>query len=588
MSFVKNRTTLAIIGLLLVIIIGSYVYIASRPNAAQQQLDQKQAIFQQTFTWIQTQNPYCLGAPVRDSNNRIILKDTYEPLLRYELGGTTLRPDLATSWQISPDGLVYTLTLRQGVKFYPSGDTFNAQTLKWSLDTTLTSPTSSMSGAYLFGYPKALQYNHTEIVDDYTVRVFLNKPLAWFLNSLAYVSVGGQMNPKFINAHGGWPKSSTSCDPYLISHQDVTGPYVLEEYHASDRFILRKNPTWWGWNSTNTNRPDHIVVRLVPDDATRILLIGRGDADIAEVNVQYLTELKNRIQSDHLPLLIDEAPSLGIRYIILDQKHAPTNDVHIRKALAWSFNYDAYIKNILFGFGDRLYSLTPIGMWGYDPSTSHYDFNLDKAKAELALADPQNVQMLKDGIKVNFGTGYNSVGKEGLLMWKSDLAKIGVNLILNELPVSAYIDSYKTGGVPAVDRSWLPDFADPGTYYMLMSQSHAQSPAFGTTPDSIDNLIAQATLLTNPDQRLSIYKQIDEWAYENVPHIKVVSMRGGSNYNVRGSWVKGYTSNALAPYKPLFYELWKELPQPGTIPSSSQLLNVIPETHQRLSSPRNP
>lgn len=556
------------IAFVLIVVVGAYTYMSSQPTAEEilrkqieQELAAKQKEFQRTLTWVQTANPTVIGIPVKDTGNRIILKDTYEGLVRYELGSTDLKPCLATKWETSPDGKVYTFYLRKGVKFYPSGDPFNAATVKFTLDTYMGSPeTATMSSAFLFGYPKALQYERCEVVDDYTVRVYLKQPLAWFMSAMAYVSVGGQMNPKFVNAHGGWPKSEATIDPYLVWHQDTTAAYIVEEFKAGDRFVLKRNPTYWmGWEGQMAKRPERIVVRLVPEETTRMMLIARGGADIAEITSAYLPELKRRIESENLPLLIDDSPSLILRYLMFDHKKPPTNDVHIRRALAWTFNYDEFIAKILYGYGDRMTSLTPKGLWGYDPTTPHYDFDLEKAKAELAKADPENVEMLKKGVKVVYSPGY-AIGREGLLVWKTDLAKIGVNLILEEVSRVAYRDTMYVGGVPILDRSWNPDFADPGTYYMFMSKAHYQTTAFETTPDWIDDLIAKASLEVNQNERLKMYRQIDEWAFENVPHIKVASLRGAANYNIRGAWVKGYVPNVLQPYKPLFYELWKELP----------------------------
>jgi len=568
MGFVKQKWTIVFAAVALIAIVGAYAYVASLPTPeqiakkkAEEEFAARQKEFQRTLTWVQSQNPTVIGIPVKDTGNRIILKDTYDALVRYELGGLDLKPCLATKWEISSDGKVYTFYLRKGVKFYPSGDPFNAASAKWTLDTTLGPETAIMSSAYLFGHPKALQYDRCEIVDDYTVKVYLKQPLSWFMCAMAYITVGGQMNPKFVNAHGGWPKSEATIDPYLIWHQDTTAAYAVEEFKPADRVILKRNPThWMGWEGEMAKRPERIVIRLVPEEATRMMLIARGDADIAEITLPYLPELKSRIASENLPLVIDDSPSLNLRYLILDHKNPPTNDVQIRRALAWTFPYDQFVEKILYGMGDRMSSLTPKGMWGHDPTTPRYELDLEKAKAELAKADPKNVEMLKQGIKLVYSPG-QAIGKEGLLLWKTELAKIGVNLVLEEVARAAYRDVYMTtGGVPIVDRSWNPDFADPGTYYQLMSQAHGQSRTFGTTPNSIDDLIAKASLETDPNARLKIYRQIDEWAFENVPHIKVASLKGAVNYNVRGAWVKGYMPNVLQPYKPLFYELWKELP----------------------------
>jgi peptide/nickel transport system substrate-binding protein len=467
MSFLKRKSTIAVAVLLLAILIGSYGYMVYQQQLIKQQqqqtLEAKQKDFQKTITYVQHQVPRLVGYPLTyPSYNMIIVKETYETLVRYEGSSLDFKPSLAEKWEVSPDGKVFTFYLRQGVKFYPSGDPFNAAAVKFTFDTAFRRNPETTAPISFFGGLDWVMYDHSEIVNDYTVKIYINKPLSWFMRIVAFVQTGGIMNPKFINAHGGPPNTIDTIDPYLIWHQDVTGPYIVDEFAPNDRVILKRNPTWWGWNSTNANHPERFVVRVVPEAATRMMLIGRGDADIAYVDLQYLPELKKRIASDNLPLAMDESPSPALQDIVLDNLHSPTNDVHIRRMLAWSFNYDEYIKTIMSGFGNRLISFVPKGMWGYQPDVPYYTFNLDKAKQELDLATPGNRSMVQQGIKVQYTPGY-ALGKEGYLMWKSDLAKIGVNLILDELAYSTYRDVMHTGNIPILDRAWSPDFPDPAT-----------------------------------------------------------------------------------------------------------------------------
>lgn len=559
MSFLKKKTTVAVAVLLLAILIGSYGYATYQQQLTKRQsFEDSQRQFQRTMTYIQFLSPKTFGYPrFAGPENHMISKETFEALVRYEGSSLDPKPALAERWEVSPDGRVYTFYLRHGVTFYPSGDTFNAQVVKWNYDNAFSG--LAYIPVFLFGSPDWVQYNRTEIVNDYTVKIYINKPLAWFMRMVAYPDVGAIMNPKFIMAHGGVPTSDTSIDPYIMTHQDVTGSYIVDTFVPGDRIILKRNPTWWGWNSTFTNRPEQVVIRIVPETATRMMLIARGDGDIAYVDIQYLSELKKRISTEKLPLSIDESPILNNIQPVFDFKNPPTNDVHIRRALSWSFNYDEYIKSIMFGFGDRLISFVPKGMWGYQPDVPYYTFNLDKAKQELALATPENQAMVQKGIVVAYNPGY-ALGKEGYLMWKSDLAKIGVNLILNEQSYSTYRDTTRSGGIPIVDRSWTPDFPDPGTFYQFLGSTYYVAKAFGATSTSVNELMTKAAFETNADQRLKYYRQIEEWAFDQAPYLKVASKVGGGRYNVRGTWVKGYMPHVMSDEKALFYEIWKDLP----------------------------
>lgn len=562
MSFFKRKSTIAIAVVLVAILIGSYGYVVyqqQQMKQQQQELAAKQGEFQKTFTYLTFRDAKVLGWPrITGKENRMVAKESYEGLVRYEGNSTDPKPALAERWEISSDGLVYTFYLRKDVKFYPSGDSFDATVAKWNLDDMFRPGTLALTD--LYGGPKWVQYDHTEIVDNYTVKMFIKRPLAFFIDIFPFVAVGGIVNPKWINAHGGSPSAADKIDAYMLDHQDVTGPYIVEDFKPSDRIVMKRNPTYWmGWAGAMANRPERFVIRLIPEPATRLLLLARGDADMGYVDFQYLPELRNRIVTEHLPLVIDESPTLRDLMVTFDHFHAPTNDTHVRRALAWSFNYDQYIKNIMFGFGDRMISFVPKGMWGYQPDVPYYTFDLDKAKAELALASPENRAMLAQGIKITYTPGY-AIGKEGYLMWKSDLAKIGVNLIIDEVAYSKYRDIVRGGGAQLVDAVWSPDFPDPATFYVIMGFPFYITQKYGTTPAWINDLFEKAAFEIQRDQRLKIYRQVEEWAYDQVPYIKIASVKGADEYNVRGAWIKGYQPFIMPDHKPYFYELSKVLP----------------------------
>jgi ABC-type transport system substrate-binding protein len=579
MSFLKRKSVMVVAVAILVLLVGSYIYVALQPapqelsrEQAEQEFAAKQKAFQETLTYATNLSPTMLGYPYIPKANWVAVKETYETLVMYVGSSLDYKPGLAVRWEVSPDGKVFTFYLRKNVTFYPSGDPFNAQAVKFSLDHIFTGP--SFIPVYVFGDPSWLQYDRTEIVDDYTVKVYFNRSLAWLMRVFAYSNTGAIVNPKFINAHGGLPKTEQEIDPYLAAHQDVTGPYVVDEYKPQDRIILKRNPTWWGWNSSLANRPERVVIRIIPETTTRMMMVARGDLDITYVEVAYMAELKKRIASENLPLIIDDSPSLVLTNPVLDQRNPPTNDVHIRRMLAWSFDYESWMEKIAFGFADRMISFPPKGSgWGYVSDVPYYTFNLEKAKEELALAAPENRAMVEKGIEADYYAGYAaSLGKEGFLMWKSDLAKIGVNLIVNEISWERYGTLRKEGGVPILDRGWTPDFADPATFYAFLMPSVREAKAFGTTPQWIATLLEQAAFETNQDQRSKIYRQVEEWAYDQVPYVKIASKTVGGEYNVRGTWLKGFHPSIVYLQKPLFWELWKELPrEEGSFSATSRL-----------------
>lgn len=528
----------------------------------QQDFEARQKEFQRVMTWAEADNPTIMGWPyARGNQHRLVTKETYETLLRYVGSSLELQPALAQSWEISPDNTVITFHLRHGVTFYPSGDTFNAAAAKFSIDAGFTGWTYQ-----IFGPAAWLKYDRTDVIDDYTIRVQFKTAPSWIIRTFADIHVTGMMNPKFINAHGGVPKDESSIDPYLIDHQDVTGAYILNEYKNNDHIVLKRNPTYWQANITKQS--ETILIRIIPDPTTRMALIAKGDVDIASLDLRYVQQFKEKIQNEKLPISLDDGPTMRQQEVLFDSLNPPTNDIHIRRMFALSFNYQQFIDKILNGFADRLISFVPKGMPGYQPDVPYYSFDLDKAKQELGLAAPQNRSMVMDGIKVEYVPATTLIGREGFLMWKSDLAKIGVNLILDEITGVTNSNFRSKGGARMIESGWLPDYPDPSTFYAFLDPNYYLARNYGATNSLVGQLLQKSAFESDWQQRLQYYRQVEQWAYDSIPYVKIASYRVAPYYTLVRQWVKGYQPSLFPDYKPTFMELWKELPA-GSSPGSA-------------------
>src|SRR5688572_929508 len=109
----------------------------------------------------------------------IVLRQVYDTLVYRDPTTGEFVPGLATGWTVSDDGLLYTFTLRQGVKFH-DGTTFNAQSVASNLDRVIDPATASQKAKFMLG-----PYLDNEIVDEYTIRLRLAEPYTPLLDSLS-------------------------------------------------------------------------------------------------------------------------------------------------------------------------------------------------------------------------------------------------------------------------------------------------------------------------------------------------------------------------------------------------------------------
>jgi peptide/nickel transport system substrate-binding protein len=503
-------------------------------------------------------NPYARGLEVR-----IVLGHVYEQLVRYEGDVfTEVKPALATSWEQSADGMYWTFHLRQGVKFYPSGDPFNATCVKYSLDMLHE---EGLGALYLTD-----AYNYTEIVNDYTVRIHLKHPTPYYLYALAFGAYGAIVNPKFVEAHGGYKKGEWNL--YLSQHVDGTGPYTVEEFASRDHVVLVKNPNYWGgWEGKHVDR---ILVRQIAEAATRLMLLGRGDLDVAYIPVSYLPELKSRITSENLSITVYDSwngksiPGFQIMWVAFQNLNFPTNETNVRKAIACAIDRETIIKNVYYGYADPLYNWIPQGFLGYDPTIPRYEFNLTKAAEYLAKASPGAQTYLKEhGIDYLFWIG-STLGRDGAIIAKAGLEKIGIKVNLREVTFAQFKDiAFNPNPDPTLqmyDTYWGIDVPDPSNLMMEIwgrykIEKHGWSQVWAATPET-DALIEEAALTTNTTRRIELYRQIQMWTYETCPvaffaQPQGVGMRSGS---ASQNNVKGFIPSPVNSLQMWFYWVYKE------------------------------
>src|SRR5262249_23564916 len=165
-----------------------------------------------------------------------------------------------------------------------------------------------------------------------------------------------------------------------------TGPYTLTEFAPGDHAVLQANPAYWGPKAVAKK----ITFQSIPDRQTRLLAMKNGDIDgtfdLAISDIDQWKGLKN--------VDVITAPSLGVYSLTLDRSAPPFDDVHLRRAIAYSVDRAGLVMALLKGNGETAVALDPPEIWAplapteavkafYD-TLPGYGFDLDKAKAELA------------------------------------------------------------------------------------------------------------------------------------------------------------------------------------------------------------
>ena len=229
---------------------------------------------QETLILASSISDYITNDPSRtfEFTSQIIDRAAYDTLVTVEPPDiSTVRPRLATSWEISKDGTAYTFKLRPGVKF-SSGNPLTAQDVRFSLRRL----------KHLKDQPSFFMdpVKDVQVVNDGTVRIVLNGPDASFLAALACVPCG-IVDSKTVMAHGGTDaedaKEKDKATEWLNQNSAGTGPFRLVSFVKDVEAVLERNPGHWGPKPYFAK----IIFKHVASAATQREMVERGDADIA-------------------------------------------------------------------------------------------------------------------------------------------------------------------------------------------------------------------------------------------------------------------------------------------------------------------
>lgn len=474
----------------------------------------------------------------------IFLTSVYDPLVWQTPEGKFV-PGLAERWEISPDGKVYTFYLRKGVKFH-DGTPFNAEAVKFSLDRIVNPDLKSQKAINMLG-----PYDFTEVVDEYTVRVYLKEPFAPLLDSVSQVYIA-MVSPTAVQKWGAEYRE----------HQVGTGPFMMKEYVAKDHVTLVKNPDYnWAPEFMGHQGPaylDEITFRFYPDAATRAPALEAGEADVmGEVPPQDAARLE---ASGKFMLLPTKVPGQSLQFFLNTQKF-PTDDLRVRQAMLCAVDRAAIVNAVFRGY-------SPVAWGPLSAATPFYSkvlegtyaYDLNKAKALLAEAGFRDTD--GDGIVEKDGRpaevelilmSWGNVPEIGQML-QAMFREIGINAKSQVLTFPAAAQAAREGqhnlipqAVSGSDPDVLRPFFHSGNIAAGLNWSR-----FGN-PD-MDRWLDEASRTSVPAERANLYEKIQKMIMDEA---LILPIRDYVNLNVASVRVKGLRYS-FQGWFPWLYDVYVE------------------------------
>lgn len=382
----------------------------------------------------------------RTWNTFKVIRHIFETFVEEDLtkGGDAVPeivPALAESWEVSADGKSYTFHLRKGVKFH-DGTPWNAEAAKFNMDRMTNKdfeffqPLAPGLMGWMWG-----DLDGYEAVDEHTFKINLKQPNAEFLRRMA---AGGSGSPRMVS-----PEAIRTAGNDAFEQNPIgTGPFRFKERVIGEKLSIVRNEDYW--NEARKPKADEIILRGIPEVATRELALVSSEVDVIGTPSPDSLEF---LKQQGMQIITGESPMFYVIWVNLKDPHF--KDVKVRKAMCMAINRDEMAKYQRKGLAKPAYGLLNFGGPGYDANYKDCEYDPEGAKKLLAEAGyPDGFTTRMDW---TFGAG-SDVNTKGDAEWlQRDFEKIGIKATIEMFDNNTFWDMMSKGmrdGTGLTSASW--------------------------------------------------------------------------------------------------------------------------------------
>lgn len=428
-------------------------------------------------------------------------------------------PSLATNWDVSPDGSVYTFHLRRGVTF-TDGTPFVARQVltSWKrvLDPTVKGgrgwPLYPIRGAKEFAAGTATSIEGVAAPNDSTVVVTLKEPFAIFPKLLAM------------------PVASIAPDnipPNFGENPVGTGPWKLVEWKHDDYLRFAANTKYWGGRP----RSDTLEARIIAEPSTAVAEFESGNVDVLQIPQ---SEIRSWEEDTERRKLLVTTPSLELVYVAINTTRGPLRDVRVRQAINQSIDRAVLVRNLIAGRGELAAGVIPPSLPGSDSSRKGYPFDTLRARQLLREAGYPN------GIDVELWTSTNPIYVRIAETLQGYFQLSGIRAKIIQRESAAAREAARKGHADLFVKDWYADYPDAENflYPLLHSANKGVGGNVSYFSDArFDSLVTLARREQDETRRVALYRQADELAFQLAP---MVFLYFYSELNAVQPWLHGF------------------------------------------------
>ena len=447
--------------------------------------------------------------------------------------------ELASDIKRSDDGLTYTFTLNDGVKFH-DGRVLSSADVKYTLDLVFSSNFAKSASFYEGeGADKHSYIKSVEIPDARTVVVTLIKPWVGLLSNLVPVAI--------------IPKDSYESQKV---HPLGTGPFKFIRYDNAQQVCdVEAFPEYW----EGAPKLPSVRVRVISDMNALQAELQAGRVDIAPMPTSLSPDAVKRLEGDP-NLQVKAFQGSNVVLLTINTSSAPLDNVKVRQALAYAIDRESLIKNLLMGFGKLAHSIIPEESWAYSTGQT-YSYDPARAKQlldEAGFRDPDG-----DGPRMRFTqpvvyklSGSSLAGRQYAGVIQNYLKEIGVPVEIQTPEQNTLFDELRRGNFQISYTQWVGGNQDPIFYKDLFATSEIPTQTRPSRNRSrysnrdLDALLDQAVNTFDRQKGVELYRQIQDIVSRDVPVFPlwyqsniVIARKEVQNIQVNASGDWGFVRN---------------------------------------------
>ena len=430
--------------------------------------------------------------------------------------GTDTPTGLADGWEVSADGLEYTIFLNPNVTWH-DGTPFTAADVVFTFDAALAEDSQSVRKTTIDSV-----LDSYEMVDDHTVKFIAKAPSGIFLTEAL-----GQFGimPKHIwedVAPVDWPSDpgSTGTDPSRVIG---TGPFKFEEWKLGETVTLVKNENYW--QPDEVPHIDRFIYQVVGEASTILAGLQTGATDVGDVP---FAEADALIESNP-DLQVVPYDTTNMNYYHCNQDVTKTelySDVNVRQAMLYALDRTLLADMVYFGYAIQADGTQPVLSIAYDPSKVNTIYNYDPAKAMELLEASGWVDSDGDGIREKDGQKLTMevIYSEGTATYPVQIPymqdawrEVGIEAVTSAIPFQTLLDDTDAGnyGVCVQGFQWSIDGGQDAMFWSEMTPPNGFNSMRYSNPD-YDALVIPSKTEVDPEKRIEILTEMSNIVNDDV------------------------------------------------------------------------